>query len=305
MPLMDKHRPVRVIRTVRTDEGVEEVVRRAFPQEQLPHLDPFLLFDDAGPELSAGNAHAAGWVEHPHYGLVALTYVVGGIPWEGIDMQGIYNRQDVGSVSWLSTGGGAVHIERPMEPVLSDGGWAHSIQVWLKIPNSEMNEAPRHIYVAPDNVAQVNVHGANVRVLAGDAFGVSSPVHATTPILYLHISTGDRTPLPLDIATDWNVAIWPIAGSIAVGDSVIDPDFYAVCPPAPGSLTVSGMTEGSEVLVLAAPPQGEPFVRIGPFCAPDERTIGWCFDSWKSGRFGRVPDDLAVAKPWTGTMERA
>jgi quercetin 2,3-dioxygenase len=301
---MSNDRPVRVVRTVRTDEGVEEVVRRCFPQEMVAHLDPFLLFDEAGPEMSAGNAEAAGWIEHPHYGFVAITYVVGGIPWEGIDMQGIYNRQDVGSISWLSTGGGAVHIERPMEPVLSKGGWGHSLQVWLKLPNAEMTDKPSHIYVPPSDLQRVELDDgkALVRVLAGTAHGVEAPIHATTPMLYLHYSLAAGATVSVDIVPGWTAVVFPINGTVRVGSAEVKPNFFGVLEPGPGSLTLSSQEDDVEVVVLAAPPQGETFLRVGPFAAPDERTIGQCFERWMSGQMGRVDEKLALATAWTGEM---
>jgi quercetin 2,3-dioxygenase len=300
---MGNNRAVRVVRTVRTDEGVEEVVRRCFPQEMVAHLDPFLLFDEAGPIITAGNAEAAGWIEHPHYGFVAITYVIGGIPWEGIDMQGIYNRQDVGSVSWLSTGGGAVHIERPMEPVLSEGGWAHSMQVWLKLPNAEMQDKPTHIYVPPTELPRVDLDGgkALVRVLAGNAHGVSAPIHATTPLLYLHYTISAGTTIPVEVDTGWASVVFPMSGTVSVGGAEVRPNFFGVLDPGPGELVLTAQDD-VEVLVLAAPPQGESFVRMGPFAAPDERTVGECFERWFSGRMGQVDKTLAMANAWTGEL---
>jgi quercetin 2,3-dioxygenase len=301
---MANDRAVRVVRTVRTDEGIEEIARRCFPQEMVPHVEPLLLLDETGPELSAGNARAAGWIEHPHYGFVALTYVVGGIPWEGIDMQGIYNRQDVGSISWLSTGGGAVHIERPMEPVLSEGGWAHAVQVWLKLPNDEMGDKPVHIYVPPTELPRVELDDgqALVRVLAGSAHGVEAPVHATTPLLYLHYSLSAGAKVTVDLAPGWVSVVYPMSGTVTVGATEIEPNYFGVLYPGPGGVTLSAHENDVEVLVLAAPPQGEQFVRMGPFAAPDERTIGSCFERWFSGQMGQVDEKLAVAKPWTGEL---
>jgi quercetin 2,3-dioxygenase len=304
---MTTERPIRVVRTVRTDEGVEAVVRRCFPQEAVAHMDPILLLDEAGPIFNGDNSLASGFVDHAHYGLVALTYVVGGVPWEGIDMQGIYNRQDVGSISWLSTGGGAVHIERPMEPVLSDGGWSHSVQVWLKIPNSEMNDKPTHIYVPREELPRIELDGAKavVRVLAGSAFGASAPIHASTPLVYLHLSLSAGASVPIDIDPTWSTVIFPLSGSAMVGSTHLEPNFFGIMTPADGDVTLSAHEDDVEVLVVAAPPQGEQFVRIGPFAAPDERTIGWCFESWFTGKFGQVDKDLAMAKPWTGELVKA
>jgi quercetin 2,3-dioxygenase len=301
---MANDRAVRVVRTIRTDEGVQRIVRRCFPQEMVPHIDPILLFDEFGPGISAAEAKAAKWIEHPHYGFVAITYVVGGIPWEGVDMLGNYNRQDVGSVSWLSTGGGAVHIERPMEPVKSEGGWANSVQVWLKLPNAEMNDQPGHVYVSPTELSRVELDEgkALVRVLAGSAHGAEAPVHATTPLLYLHYSLSAGATVAVDLAPGWVGAIFPISGTVAVGTTVLEPHFFGLLHQGPGDLSLSADQVGVEVLVLAAPPQGEPFVRVGPFAAPDERTIGQCFERWMGGQMGHVDDKLTVAGVWTGEI---
>src|SRR5262249_14898478 len=102
---------VRVVTAQRQMEGGGFVVRRPFPTERLPLVDPFLLLDEMGPvEYAPGEA--VGAPDHPHRGFETVTYILEG-EGEHEDSAGHRGVIGPGDVQWMTAGAGVVHSEMP------------------------------------------------------------------------------------------------------------------------------------------------------------------------------------------------
>src|SRR5260221_7424573 len=101
----------RVMPAERHMEGAGVLVRRSFPIEALPDLDPFLLLDPLGP-TDYGPGEMLGFPDHPHRGFETVTYVLDGAM-EHRDSRGNHGILRAGDVQWMTAGAGLVHSEMP------------------------------------------------------------------------------------------------------------------------------------------------------------------------------------------------
>ena len=96
-------RPVAsVIEAIETMEGGGFPVRRPFPTQMLPHVDPFLLLDEMGPVDWKPN-EAIGAPDHPHRGFEIISYCLSGK---------IGHSDTLGTKSDVGPGGTSDHSKR-------------------------------------------------------------------------------------------------------------------------------------------------------------------------------------------------
>lgn len=91
---------LKVIKTVRTEEGDGFIVNRAFPTHFLSAFDPFLLLDEMDP-ADYGPGQAKGAPDHPHIGFETVTYMLEGI-FQHKDSNGHIGKLGPGDVQWMT-----------------------------------------------------------------------------------------------------------------------------------------------------------------------------------------------------------
>src|SRR4051812_3962219 len=156
----------RLIPSERAVEGDGFVVRRPFPTSALSYIDPFLLFDHAGPvEFAPGAGTGTPW--HPHRGFETVTYLLEG-ELEHRDSLGNHGFLNAGDTQWMTAGSGVLHKEGPSAAMQARGGRTHGLQLWVNLPASHKMTAPAYQDLRADEVARDERPGAIVRVIAGD-----------------------------------------------------------------------------------------------------------------------------------------
>lgn len=165
-------------------------VRRILPSALRDAVGPFVFFDHFGPTtLGAGQ----GWDvrPHPHVHLATVTYL-----FEGEQM----HRDSVGSVfrvtpralGWMNAGRGIVHSERTPDDLRPVEFAAHGIQAWVALPDEHEDSEPSFQQLAPEELPVAQRGGLRLRIIAGEAFGASSPVVTHTPAVYVEIEAGSE-----------------------------------------------------------------------------------------------------------------
>jgi len=94
-------------------------VRRPFPVQGLPYVDPFLLIDEMGP-VDYAPGKAIGAPDHPHRGFETVTYIIEG-EMEHEDSHGHRGAIRSGNVQWMTAGAGVIHSEMPSQKMLREG----------------------------------------------------------------------------------------------------------------------------------------------------------------------------------------
>ena len=111
---------------------------------------------------------------HPHIGIATITYLFEGLILHR-DSLGYVQPIRPGAVNLMTAGRGIVHSERAGDD-LHTSSTLHGIQSWLALPDDLEECPPDFLHVTADEIPQVQLPGARVRVIMGTAFGRRSPV---------------------------------------------------------------------------------------------------------------------------------
>ena len=261
-------------------------VRRALPAVERRRVGPFVFFDQFGPTiLQAG--HALDVRPHPHIGLSTLTWLFAG---EIQHKDSLGNDMTIrpGEVNWMTAGRGIVHSERSPASQRHGNAPLGGTQVWLALPVEKEEIAPAFYHYGAAQIPQLTDKGLTLTLIAGSAFGKTSPVHSESDTFYadLLLQQGHKLAVP---ATIEERAIYIIEGSMNIGGN----DFAA------GTMVV--LKPGLEVTLQAS--SNAHCVMLGGDALPGERHLYWNFvssrkerieqakEDWRNGRFAKVAGD--------------
>jgi redox-sensitive bicupin YhaK (pirin superfamily) len=276
--------PNTVIRPQQRDLGGGFTVRRLLPAAAQRSVGPFVFFDHFGP-VSAGPEDQHDVRPHPHIGLATVTYLFEGAMLHR-DSTGAVQRIEPGAVNWMTAGRGIVHSERTPDDLRGQVRRSHGLQLWVALPAEDEGLPPSFVHTPADALPVLEVGGARLRVLVGEAFGVASPVAVRSPMLYLDavLSAGDAIPLPLAEER----AVYVVDGAVALDGVPLQPQTLNLVPPGAEPL-LSASSEARVALIGGAP--------LGPrrlwwnFVATRPERIREAAQDWAAGRFDPVPGE--------------
>jgi hypothetical protein len=169
MPILRKIK--KVLKSKPTLEGAGVHLKRAFGNQHVPQLDPFLLLDDF--HSSNPDDYLAGFPWHPHRGIETITYVLHGKVEHG-DSMGNKGIISSGDVQWMTAGSGIIHQEMPKGQA---DGLMWGFQLWANLPASHKMMEPRYRDVKSHQIPEVKVgNGAVIKIISGTVEGVRGPV---------------------------------------------------------------------------------------------------------------------------------
>ena len=288
-----------VVDAVRTMEGGGFPVRRPFPTARLDHVDPFLLLDEAGP-VQWPPGEAIGAPDHPHRGFETVSYVLQGRK-RHRDSQGHSGLLGPGDVQWMTAGAGVVHSELPEEAFRRQGGTAHGFQIWVNLPARDKMIAPRYQELPRGRIPEAaSADGkVRVRVIAGQALGVSALTETRTPIMYLHFTLQPGGAIAQPVPPDHNAMAYVFRGETRLGAQgmpVRDGQLGLFGPGEIARLAAPAETAGpAELLLLTGVPLREPVARYGPFVMNTRQQLIDAFRDYEAGRMGTISPEVTVA----------
>jgi redox-sensitive bicupin YhaK (pirin superfamily) len=262
------------------------VVRRVLPAFQKQMVGPFIFVDHMGPiRLPPGGGMDVR--PHPHIGLATVTYL-----WEGEilhrDSLGSVQAIRPGDVNWMVAGRGIAHSERSPPELRPAGPRAHGLQTWVALPKAHEETEPGFRHYPSASLPKIDRGGARVRVLAGNAYGVASPVRTLSPLLYVEskIPAGRELALPEEHPER---AAYIVAGVVRCGDERVEPSRMVVF--APGPTPPLRAESAARVMLLGGEPlDGERHIWWN-FVSSSRERIEQAKRDWKEGRFPRVPGE--------------
>jgi redox-sensitive bicupin YhaK (pirin superfamily) len=270
-------------------------VRRAVPSLQARSVGPFVFVDHMGPaHFDAG--HGVDVRPHPHIGLATVTFL-----WSG----GMRHRdtlgglQDIlpGDVNWMTAGRGIAHSERT-PPNLRDAGSAlHGMQTWVALPQSHQEVEPSFHHHAAASLPERDHGGARLRVIAGRAFGMESPVKVFA----------DTWNVAVDLAPDAELVLAPEAVERALyvleGEAQLDgtdiPDKHLLVLDR-GVRHVLRAKTPLKAMLLGGEPLDGPRHIWWNFVSASKDRIEQAKHDWDEGRFGLIPGDDVERIPLPG-----
>jgi redox-sensitive bicupin YhaK (pirin superfamily) len=268
------------------DLGGGFVVRRMLPHLKARHVGPFVFFDQMGP-AAFGEDTGMDVRPHPHIGLATVTWLFAGA---------IRHRDSLGSavdihpgdVNWMTAGRGIVHSERTPPDERHHGQNLHGIQVWVALPRTHERIEPEFHHHGAEVLPKVTRDGASLVVIAGDAFGVASPVRVYAPMFFVEarLEAGATLTMPEQHA-EWGAYV--VEGAARFGDLELGAlDMGVAYEGEPPVLTAH---EPSLVMLFGgAPLDGERHLWWN-FVASSPELIEAAKADWSEGRFPTVPGD--------------
>lgn len=269
------------------DLGHGLTVRRLLPAAAQRSVGPFVFFDHAGPVTLPPEATRQADVRpHPHIGLATVSYLLSG---EIVhrDSLGTHARIQPGAVNWMTAGRGIAHSERFEHPASFAGGGLELLQSWVALPEEHEECDPSFVHTPADALPAQQSDGVWLRVIAGTAYGLTSPVATLSPLFYVHteLQAGAQIAPPTGYRER--------AAYVCRGDVEHAGRRYGA-----GDMLVLGDAEQAPMTALSQATVmflgGEP---LGPrhlfwnFVSSRKERIEQAKADWAAGRFALPPDD--------------
>jgi len=260
-------------------------VRRALPDRRRQRVGPFIFFDHMGPaQFDPGTGVDVR--AHPHIGLATITYLFEG---EILHRDSLGYVQPIrpGAVNWMTAGRGIVHSEKVTEEILASGQRLHGLQTWVALPTEAEQAEPSFEHYPAADIPAVEADGAQVRVILGSAFGVSSPVSTHSETLYVEavLERGQSVVIP----EAEELAVYVVEGSVAINREFVDAGVLAVLQSGPSG-TVTAETAARIMFAGGDALQGERFIWWN-FVSSSREHIEQARQNWREQRFDTVPGE--------------
>jgi len=156
------------------------------------------------------------------------------------------------------------------------------------LPQAAAEVAPAFHHHAASELPRIQRGGAEMVLIAGDAYGARSPVPVFAPMFFIEARLPANTELELP-AEHAEHGVYVIEGEVDWGDVRVATDRMAV---RAGASAPRLRSRGASRLILfgGAPLDGERHLWWN-FVASTRERIEQAKAAWVEGRFGRVPGD--------------
>lgn len=261
-------------------------VGRVLPSTARKLVGPFIFFDHMGPAAFAPG-HGIDVRPHPHIGLATVTYLFAG---EIVHRDSLGSHQPIrpGDVNWMTAGRGIAHSERTGSELRQAGSRLDGLQLWVALPRKHEETEPEFHHHPARDLPSAVVSSAQVRVLAGSAYGETSPVRTFSPLFYVDaaIPAGGELPLPDEYEER---AAYVVSGTVECGNEQAERGRMLVFAPGV-PVALRGISEARVALIGGAPIDGERHI-FWNFVSSSEARIEQAKRDWREGRFPQVPGD--------------
>jgi redox-sensitive bicupin YhaK (pirin superfamily) len=261
-------------------------VRRVLPALAVRTVGPFIFFDHIGPATLVPGA-GLDVRPHPHIGLATVTYLFDGAIMHR-DSLGSVQKIVPGDVNWMTAGGGIVHSERTPDEERASGQTMHGIQTWVALPVADEDTEPSFEHHPAANLPQIERDDVTLRVIAGSAFGATSPTKTFSPTLYVAAHFGADAELVLDTEHEER-GVYLVQGDLAIDGAPIPECQMAVLTPG-AAATLTSANGAIAMLLGGAPLDGKRFIEWN-FVSSSREKIDAAKLAWSEQRIGQVPGE--------------
>jgi redox-sensitive bicupin YhaK (pirin superfamily) len=263
-------------------------VRRALPQPARKAVGPFVFFDHLC-RVDFPPGQGLDVRPHPHIALATVTYLFEGA-FLHRDSLGYVQLIEPGAVNWMIAGRGVAHSERTPPELRQAGGPLHGIQCWVALPCEHEEIEPSFAHHPSSSIPRLSRPGVELTVIAGSAYGETSPVGVLSPTLYVHARLLANARLPVE-QEHAERAVYVVTGSVTLERGGTEyGEGHLLVLPAGVDITLTSHA-GADVMLL------------GGAALVGERHLYWNFVSsslerieqakrdWQQDRFGVVVGD--------------
>lgn len=252
-------------------------VFRALPRRELRRVGGFVFLDhfdaaDVRPEMF-------DVPPHPHIGLQTVTYLYDGEILH-TDSLGYQQMIEPGAVNWMTSGRGITHSEQVVETQPRVRG----LQIWIGLPQSDRKTAPAFDHFDAAEFPQCEVGSATMRVLAGRAEGLESPVKTFQELTYLDIDARAGADFKIKVAPHHELAVYVCDGEVEVGGETLG-KFDLGKLSDDGDEFAFSSASGARLALIGGEPLPEPTVIYWNFITDTVGEAKQAAIDWEEGRF--------------------
>jgi redox-sensitive bicupin YhaK (pirin superfamily) len=262
-------------------------VRRALPTLARKLVGPFVFYDHLC-RVDFLPGQGLDVRPHPHIGLATMTYLFDGA-FLHRDSLGYAQMIRPGDVNWMIAGSGIAHSERTPPELRQSGGPLHGIQCWIALPQEHEEIPPSFMHHPAATIPRLSRPGVELCVVAGNAYGETSPVRVLSPTLYVNARLHAGASLPVDEQHEER-AVYVAGGSASLrGDSAVYGEGSLLVLPA-GEVELQS-AEGANLMLLGGARLNGPRHIFWNFVSSSLERIERAKRDWSEGRFGTVVGD--------------
>ncbi|NGY05670.1 pirin family protein [Solimonas terrae] len=267
------------------DLGDGDTVRRVLPIGHRLMVGPFIFFDHMGP-WNFAPGRGTDVRPHPHIGLATVTYLFEGAI-DHRDSLGSVQTIVPGDLNWMTAGRGIVHSERSPAAAREHGARLHGIQSWVALPDDAEECDPAFVHYPASALPGRDADGVRLRVIAGAACGLQSPVHCASPTFYVeaHLRSGATLSLPDDYRER---ALYVVSGGIEIAGRRFAESAMPVF--AEGAAVSVRAVADTHLMLLGGEPLGARHIWWNFVSGRPER-IEQARADWAAQRFAQVPGE--------------
>jgi len=262
------------------------VVRRVLPSEGRQMVGPFIFFDHLGPTQFAPG-YGIDVRPHPHIALATVTYLFSG-SLEHRDSLGNIREIRPGDVNWMSAGRGIAHSERTPPAARVSGEHVHGIQSWVALPDGQEDGEPTFVHYPAADLPARAADGVELTIIAGEAYGLRSPVITLWPTLYVHAQFAPGAALEADPGHGER-AVYVVQGELAVGDTAVTAGQLALLEP--GTNPTLRALRDTRAMLLGGERFPTPRHIWWNFVASSQERIEHAKERWERRDFPAVPGE--------------
>ncbi len=260
-------------------------VKRILPHQEKRMVGPFIFFDQMGPsKFLAGQGINVR--PHPHIGLSTLTYLFEGSILHR-DSLGNHIEISPGDVNWMTAGKGIVHSERETFEVRANDHAISGLQCWVALPADMAELEPSFIHTKKHQLPNLISEGVMMRLVIGEAYGMSSPVKSYSPMFYIDVAASKgsviRKPHPTHEA-----AVFVVSGEVRVGNQTFSEGEFVLLSDEDHELFVDHC--GRFIMLGGEKFDVVPYIHWN-FVSFDKARIEQAKADWENDRFPKIPGD--------------
>ncbi len=265
-------------------------VRRVLPSLAHRSIGPFAFFDHLGPATLAAGSGGVQVRPHPHIGLATVTFLFEG---ELMHRDSLGSVQAIrpGDINWMTSGRGIVHSERSPASIRDAPQVIHGIQSWVAVPKEHEHDDPSFAHHPAATLPSFALPGARITVIAGTAFGHTSPVAVLVPTLYAVADLDAGSTLMLDTEHEER-ALYVVEGDVTIDGTPVPAQTMAALTSTADVVIAAG--SAARVMLVGGTKLDAPRALEWNFVASDREAIDAARDDWAAfpnARFPQVPGE--------------
>jgi len=197
-----------------------------------------------------------------------------------------------GDVNWMTAGRGIAHSERTGPELRAKGHRLHGIQTWVGLPQKDEETDPHFQHFAAKDLPERGDKGVTLRMIAGEAFGLGSPVKTFSPIFYTEARFQSGGSFTVTADHDER-ALFIVEGELQIGgdQGVEVHGAGAMLFLERGEIVTLFADAPARVMLFGGAPLDGPRHLWWNFVSSSKDRIEMAKADWRTGLFGKIPGD--------------